>query len=202
MIYDVTLPMSPGMVGWPGDPGVECERFGDHVKISRWGMGSHAGTHVDAPAHFSVSPTTVDELDPNVLIGPCKVIYLPEVAEITVDTLADHHLIGVERVLFRTRNSAHWASDVREFDPNFVSLAFDTAVLLSGLGVKLIGVDGLSIEKYGGTGEVHELLLSSGIVLLEGLNLHNIPPGNYRLITAPLRLQGADGAPARVFLEG
>ncbi len=202
MIYDITLPISPGMACWPGDPGVERETFGEHVKLSRWGIGSHAGTHVDAPTHFSVSPVTVDQLDPAALIGKCKVIYLPDVAQITVDTLAEQHLIGVERVLFRTRNSIRWAQNEVDFDPDFVSLAIDTAILLSGLGVKLVGVDGLSIEKYGGNGEVHELLLSTGIIIVEGLNLHNVPPGDYRLTCAPMLLLGADGAPARVFLEG
>jgi len=199
MIYDVSLPLSPALVAWPGDPRIECEGFGDEVKISRWRLGSHAGTHVDAPAHFSLG-ATIDQLDPAVLIGPCRVLDLPEVPLITAEELASYDLSGVERLLLRTRNSRHWAEDMTTFDPDFVGLDGGAAQMLLALGVKLLGVDGLSVEPEEGDGHVHELLLRAGIIVVEGLNLSAVPAGDYGLICAPLRLEGADGAPARVFL--
>ncbi|MHB9108611.1 MAG: cyclase family protein [Armatimonadota bacterium] len=199
MIYDVSLPLSPALAAWPGDPRIQREGFGDEVKISRWCLGSHAGTHVDAPAHFSLG-ATVDQLDPAALIGPCRVLNLPDVPLITADVLAAHHLIGVERLLLRTRNSRQWAEDPATFDPDFVGLDEASAHMLLGLGIKLLGVDGLSVEPEEGDGTVHELLLTAGVVIVEGLNLSAVPAGDYQLICAPLKLESADGAPARVFL--
>lgn len=199
MIYDVSLPLSPALVAWPGDPPIERERFGDEVKISRWCLGSHAGTHVDAPAHFSLG-ATVDQLDPAALIGPCRVLDLTDVPLITADVLASHDLSGVERLLLRTRNSRQWAEDPTAFDPDYVGLDEAAAQILLAMSVKLLGVDGLSVEPEDGDGRVHELLLSAGVIIVEGLNLSAVPAGDYGLICAPLRLEDADGAPARVFL--
>lgn len=199
MIYDVSLPLSPALAAWPGDPRIERETFGDEVKISRWRLGSHAGTHVDAPAHFSLG-ATVDQLDPAALIGPCRVLDLPDVPLITADVLAAHDLIGVERLLLRTCNSRRWVEDPSTFDPDFVGLDEGAARTLLGLGIKLLGVDGLSVEPEDGDGRVHERLLRAGVVIVEGLNLSAVPAGVYELVCAPLRLEGADGAPARVFL--
>jgi len=199
MIYDVSLPLSPALVAWPGDPRIERESFGDEVKISRWCLGSHAGTHVDAPAHFSLG-ATVDQLDPAALIGPCRVLDLSDVPLVTAKVLEDHDVSDLSRVLLRTDNSRHWDKDSTTFDPNFVGLDETAAWLLLESGVKLLGVDGLSVEPEEGDGRVHELLLHAGVVIVEGLNLSAVPAGDYELICAPLRLEGADGAPARVFL--
>ncbi|OQA95865.1 MAG: Kynurenine formamidase [Chloroflexi bacterium ADurb.Bin222] len=203
MRYDVTLPISPEMAVWPGDPPVAVEYldFGT-VKVSRWCLGSHAGTHVDAPRHFSAGPGTVDALDPDILIGPCRLLHLPDTERVTAETLAAHDLAGVTRLLLRTRNSDHWRRAPRVFPENFVGLDPTAARLLRDLGVRLIGIDSLSIEAKPAAGEVHTTLLAADIIILEGLALANVPPGDYTLICAPLKLQGADGAPARVFLEG
>lgn len=200
MIYDITLPLSPELVVWPGDPPIARECFGERVKVSRWSLGSHAGTHVDAPLHFSAGPGTVDQMDPAALLGPCRVLNLPDVPLITADLLTNHNLLGVERLLLRTRNSLRWQQDTHTFSTDFVGLDAGAAHVLLALGIKLIGIDGLSIEPYGGNGEVHELLLGAGFIVLEGVNLADVPAGDYQLICAPLRLLGADGAPARVFL--
>lgn len=199
MIYDVSLPLSPALAVWPGDPPIEHETFGDEVKISHWRLGSHAGTHVDAPAHFSLG-ATVDRLDPAALIGPCRVLDLPDVQLVTADALAAHDLRGGERLLLRTRNSRHWTEDRTTFAPDFVGLDETAAQWLLEFDVKLLGVDGLSVEPEDGGGRVHALLLRAGVIIVEGLNLSAIPAGDYELICAPLRLEGADGAPARVFL--
>lgn len=201
MIYDVSLPVSPELVRWPGDPAVEVARFGSEVQVSRWTLGSHAGTHVDAPRHFSAGPGTVDTLDPSVLIGPCRVLYLPEVPLITADLLRAHTLAGVTRLLLRTRNSERWRTDTTTFHEDFTALLPDAAELLVEIGIRLIGIDALSIEPYDGDGRVHHTLLRAEVIPLEGLYLAEVPPGDYHLLCAPLKLMAADGAPARVFLQ-
>ncbi len=202
MIYDITLPISPTLAVWPGDPPVARVDSGDRVRISRWSMGSHTGTHVDAPCHFSAGPGTVDLMNPAVLLGPCRVLDFPDVARITADDLRRHPLDGIRRVLLKTHNARRWEEDPATFDPEFVALDATAARYLLTVGITLVGVDGLSVEFYGGNGEVHELLLGAGVIVLEGLRLAAVPPGDYQLICAPLKLAGADGAPARVFLIG
>ncbi|HOF89963.1 MAG TPA: cyclase family protein [Armatimonadota bacterium] len=203
MRYDVTLAISPAMAVWPGDPPVTAEHLDvGTVRVSRWCLGSHAGTHVDAPRHFSAGPGTVDALDPDALIGPCRLLHLPDVPRVTAAALAAHPLAGVSRLLLRTRTSEHWRRAPHVFPEDFVGLDPSAARLLRDLGVQLVGIDSLSIEAPPITGEVHTTLLGANIILLEGLALAAVPPGDYTLLCAPLKLQGADGAPARVFLEG
>ncbi len=154
------------------------EDLGEHVRVSRWTLGSHAGTHVDAQTHFSAGPQTVDQLDPAVLLGPCRVLNLDEISLVTEDVLAVHHLAGVERLLLRTRNSPRAGRDPTDFFTDFVGLDAGAAHLVKALGVKLLGTDGFSVEPYGGSGAVHELLLGAGIILLERLELSAVPAGN------------------------
>ncbi len=201
MLYDVTLPVSSTLARWPGDPPVAVDWLGDDIRVSRWTLGSHAGTHVDAPTHFSAGDATVDTLDPAMLVGPCRVLDLPDVPRITAAVLAGQPWQGMERLLFRTRNAQGWVEDPTVFDPEFVGLSRDAAALLLAGGVRLLGTDGLSVEPFGGDGAVHRLLLGAGVILLEGLALAAVPPGDYTLLCAPLKLAGADGAPARVFLQ-
>jgi len=201
MIYDLSLVITSTLMVWPGDPKIDCEMIGDAVRVSRWTMGSHAGTHVDAPAHFIVNSATIDQTDPTILIGPCRVIAIPDAdQDITVDALEGVNLAGVERLLIRTRNSRRWQQDTTMFDTEFVGMTYDAAVRLLAHGIRLVGVDGPSIEPYEGDGAVHRLLLRAGVVIVETLALANVPVGDYLLCCAPLKLGDADGAPARVFL--
>lgn len=202
-IYDITLPISPELPHWPGDPPVRLERWqSGAVRLSRWTLGSHTGTHVDAPAHFSRGPGTVDQIDPAVLLGRCRVLHVPDVPMISAEVLQAYCLAGVERLLLRTRNSLRWQQHSANFDEQFVALDAEAARLLVSAGIKLIGVDGLSVEGYQGNAGVHETLLDARMVILEGVNLAEVPAGDYELICAPLKLLGSDGAPARVFLIG
>jgi arylformamidase len=203
MIYDVSLAIAPAMAVWPGDPAVERTdmQFGDW-RVSRWTLGSHTGTHVDAPIHAGAGPGTADDLDPAVLIGPCRVLDLGDAPLVTADLLRAHDLAGVTRLLLRTRNSRCWAEDPTRFREDYTAIAPDAARYLVDRGLRLLGVDWLSVEPFGGDGTVHATLLAAGIVVVEGLNLSAVPAGDYRLLCAPLKLAGADGAPARVFLEG
>ena len=201
MIYDLSLPISPALAVWPGDAAVEVTRSGERIRTSRWVLGSHAGTHVDAPLHFSAGPGTLDDLDPAILLGPCRVLALGNVPLITAATLAAHDWRGVTRLLLQTGNSRHWADDPTTFDRTFTGLDAGAARLLRDAGVRLLGVDGPSVEPFDGDGSVHEILLGAGMILLETLNLTGVPAGDYDLICAPLKLAAADGAPARVFLR-
>lgn len=202
MLYDVTLPISPDLATWPGDPPVAVERLVfETVHVSRWCLGSHAGTHVDAPLHFSAGPGTVDTLDPHALIGPCRVLHFPDAPLITAELLERCDLTGIERLLLRTRNSERWRESVSVFHEDFIGLDPTAACLLRDRGVTLVGIDWLSIEAPPITGAVHLTLLAAGIIILEGVMLADVPAGDYTLLCAPMKLAGADGAPARVFLE-
>jgi arylformamidase len=189
-IIDVSVPVYPGMVTYPGDPEVRLERVssigdGEIANISRLDLGVHTGTHVDAPLHFLDGAPGADALPLDVLVGRCVVLDGLDVAAVPA---------GVERVLFKTANSRLW--DLDEFSHDFVKLGGEAARALVERGVRLVGIDYLSI----GDEEAHHVLLEAGVVAVEGLDLRGVEPGEYRLVCAPLKLVGSDGAPARVLL--
>ena len=188
-IIDVSVPIRPGMVTYPGDPEVRLERVssiaeGAVANISRLDFGVHSGTHVDAPLHFIDGAPGAEALPIDVLVGPCVV----------VDGLDAEVAPGTERVLFKTSNSRLWERD--EFSEDSVKLGGDAAQVLVDKGVRLVGIDYLSI----GDEEAHRVLLEAGVVAVEGLDLRGVEPGDYRLVCAPLKLVGSDGAPARALL--
>jgi arylformamidase len=205
-IYDISLSISELFVTWPGDPSISVTQVshldrGDHATISRLEMGAHTGTHVDAPAHFVPGGAGVDTLDLNTLVGLALVAEVRDADVLTADVLAELAIpLGTERVLFRTRNSDLWAQGRREFDENFVAISEDGARWLVGRGIRLVGVDYLSVAPFGASRPTHEMLLQAGVVVLEGLNLNGIRPGMYQLVCLPLKIEGADGAPARAIL--
>jgi arylformamidase len=189
-ILDVSVPVRPGMIVYPGDPEVRLERVssiadGDGFNLSRLDLGVHSGTHVDAPLHFVEDGASVETLPLDVLVGPCVVVEGLEVAAVPA---------GAERVLFKTPNGRLWERD--EFSGEFVALDGEAARALVSRGVRLVGIDYVSI----GDEEAHRILLGAGVVAVEGLDLRAVEPGEYRLICAPLKLEGAEGAPARVLL--
>ena len=201
-IYDVTRPVSPSLPVWPGDPPLVLERVasmerGDRLNLSHMAGSVHIGTHVDAPIHFVPSGADVASLPLDVLIGPARVIELPDANVISAQSLARFDLTGVKRLLFKTRNS-QLRQD--EFDIDFVALALDAAQWVIEHGAQLVGVDYLSVEPFEGDGAVHRALLGAGVVVVEGLDLRAVPPGDYTLTCLPLKLVGSDGAPARVVL--
>jgi arylformamidase len=189
-IVDVSVPVRPGMIVYPGDPEVRLERVssiadGDGVNLSRLDLGVHSGTHVDAPLHFVEGGASVEALPLDVLVGPCVVVDGLDVAAVPR---------GAERVLFKTPNSRLWERD--EFTEDFVALDGEAARALVERGVRLVGIDYVSI----GDEEAHRVLLGAGVVAIESLDLREVEPGEYRLVCAPLKLEGAEGAPARVLL--
>ena len=209
-IYDVTVPLYAELPTWPGDPSVDISDWrsfanGDGVNVSLLHFGAHSATHVDAPAHFIEGAAKVESMPLDALIGEAEVIEVPpEVIAIDEQFVAAHCVAGTERVLFKTRNSAFWSESEPQFHTDFTYLDLNAATRLVQQGARLIGIDYLSIEKFGQANhEVHLALLSKGVIILEGLNLSDVPAGKYELICLPLRLRSnlGDGGPARAVLR-
>ena len=209
MIYDISVPLRSGGVVYPGNPAIsitaqQAISQGAGANVSRIDMGSHSGTHVDAPKHFFDDGAGADTLPLDVLMGPARLIAVDDAVKSVGETeLRAHDLRGVTRVLIRTRNSAWLASGSTEFHPDYTFLSPEGAAYLVGLGVKLVGVDYLSVEQFhSGHHRTHRTLLGANVVIIEGLMLTEPPPGDYELRCLPLRLTGLDGAPARAVLIG
>jgi arylformamidase len=206
-IFDISLTISPDLPVWPGDPAIELEQIesidrGAHANVSRLSAGVHTGTHVDAPHHFLNDGRTVDHLPLDVLTGPCYVVQLPDGVEaLTAEALEGISLPdGVKRILFGTSNSRIWSRGETKFQEDFVAVTEDGAEWLVEHGIRLVGVDYLSVAPYGESVPTHRVLLLAGVVVVEGLDLSAVPRGFYDLYCLPLKLLGADGAPARVVL--
>jgi arylformamidase len=206
--YDISIPITPDMPVWPGDPAVSLERVskiedGQNANVTHVSLSAHTGTHVDAPYHFLQDGDTLEKLSLKVLMGRVYVLYLPDVDLITADILWRAGIPSrSRRLLFKTRNSEIWARGEKEFQTDFVALAPDAAQYLANRGIKLVGIDYLSIAPFKESRPVHEILLGAGIVILEGVNLSKVSEGRYTLYCLPLNLQGVDGAPARAVLVG
>ena len=209
-IYDLSVPVSVELPTYPGDPGIRIQDWsklanGDAANVSALSFGAHTGTHVDAPAHFIEGAKKVESLSLEVLIGEAQVIEVPEeIRVIDEEFVAEKCKPATARILFKTRNSAFWAGDFTEFRTDFTYLTLKAAQTLVERGVKLVGIDYLSIEKFRSKDhEVHHALLSNEVIVVEGLNLAGVPAGKYELICLPLRLRShlGDGAPARVVLR-
>lgn len=204
-IYDLTLPIKNNMLVWPGDSGVSIEIL-TTVKKDGWGesrfsFGSHTGTHIDAPSHFLENATGIDLIDPKKLIGECTVLDLTELdhLEINPDDIKHASIKKGSRILFKTGNFKFLKKGI--FPKSYVSLSLEGAKFLAERQVYLVGIDFLGIEKQKNPGHpVHKTLLAAGIVNVEGLDLSDVPAGKYQIFCLPLKVAGADGAPARVFL--
>jgi len=201
---DISMPLFPGMPAFPGDPLFATERShaldrGDPYNLSALRLGSHTGTHVDPPVHFLPGGLTIDRIDLSQLNGPCRIVDVAG-SEIGVPALTSLPP-GTERVLLRTPNSARWRERL-EFFPEYTALAAGGAQLLADRGVRLVGIDSLSIERDpSGKFPVHHRLLGSGVLILEGLLLADVVPGEYELTCLPLNLRAGDGGPARALLS-
>jgi arylformamidase len=197
------------MVTWPGEPGPRIEPLrrihdGDSANVSLVSFGNHTGTHVDPPVHFIDGANTVDRLPIEALVGPCRVLEFEGRGHVSAGWLeASNVPAGTERILFKTRNSARWADPSAPFTRDFSSIDATAARWCVDRGVRLVGVDYLSVEPQGPEKAgypVHRTLLGANVVIVEGLDLRDGRPGEYDLVCAPLKLANGDGAPARVFL--
>jgi arylformamidase len=206
-LFDITLTARADMPHWPGSSGLKItatERIGegDDYNVSTLHSDLHVGTHVDAPWHCVENGDTVDRLPLEVLVGPTYVAHLRERAVITSTDLDNLQLPPtISRLLLRTDNSELWRSGVSEFRKDFVGLDRAAAEWVVRRGIQLLGTDYFSVEPYDSGPLVHRVLLGANVVLLEGLNLADVEPGVYELICLPIKLEGADGAPARAVLR-
>jgi len=204
-IYDVTVSISSETPVYPGDPRIEIVRTaklesGDIANVSHLSFSSHTGTHVDPPSHFVPGARTLDKLSLDVLIGPARVVDVGEVNEIDRSVVESASLEGVTRVLFKTKNSRLWGT--QEFVKDFVYVEESGARALVERGVRLVGIDYLSVEKFNfDTPSTHFELLHADVIILEGLDLSAVSAGDYELICLPLKIRDGDGAPARVVLR-
>lgn len=191
---------------WPGDPEVRLNWLsqisqGEPVNLTEIHMCAHAGTHIDMPSHFLDQGQNLDNLDLNMLIGRARVISVPsEVKVINGAFLGTVPLGGVERVLFKTANSEFVKADPFSFHENYVALDASGAEFMAETGGKLVGIDYMSVAVFDDPDGGHLPLLKAGIVVLEGINLEGVEPGDYQLIVLPLKLGGREGAPARAIL--
>jgi arylformamidase len=204
-LFDISLPVRSGMVVYAGDAEVRLERShtiagGDSYNLSRLELGVHAGTHIDAPLHFIEGAAGVERVPLGPLIGPAHVVDATAIsADIDVATLQRLAIpSGVRRLLFKTPNSQLWERE--EFSPNFLGIREDAARALVSSGVRLVGVDYLSVAPMADPAPTHRVLLEAGVVILEGLDLRAVDPGPYQLVCLPLLIEGSDGAPARALL--
>jgi arylformamidase len=214
-LIDVSLPIGPDLLTWPGDPGIRIEPSarldrGDPANVSELHLGSHTGTHVDPPLHFLEGRDGVDALDLDAFFGEALVADLTTVDRIGPAELEDLRIPGdTERLLCRTRNSELWSHRPVEFPDDYVAVTPDGAAWLIDRGIRLVGVDFLSVEKDGTPAlpvegkvpfPVHRILLGAGTVIVEGLDLSAVEPGPYTFVCFPLRIVGGDGSPARAVL--
>ncbi len=204
---DVTVPLRTGMLHWPDNPPVEIERVKDIRKgassnVSNISMGSHTGTHIDAPVHFIPGGEGIDRIDIDSLIGPARVIEIRDREAIRFSEVEGNAVSRGERILFRTRNSTGLLKR-EEFAPDFVYLTAECAERLVSIGVRTIGIDYLSVagfKKPDGKA-THPILLGAGVTVIEGLDLSGVAAGRYEMIVLPLRIAGGDASPARALLR-
>jgi arylformamidase len=209
-IIDISVAVDASLPVWPGDPPFHRERFldierGDAVNASRVSCSVHMGSHVDAPLHHFAGGASADALPLSSMLGP---VIVADFAD--AEAIGPRELEGIDlppdthRLLCRTRNSRFWADADRRFRSDFVAITGPGAEWLVARGVQLVGVDYLSIERFGSSeSETHRHLLEAGVIILEGLDLFDVKPGPYWLACLPWKLRGTDGAPARaVLIEG
>lgn len=206
-IHDVTLTFTTDIPRFPNTPEPTLERLrsmddGAVNNLSRLDTHVHFGTHVDAPCHFIADGHGMEAVPLETLLGPCLVVDFPDLAEIApADLEAKAIPPGTERLVLKTRNSALWNDYTQGFRTDFVALTPAAADWVIARGIRLIGIDYLSIERFQEPGRVtHRGLLGAEVVIVEGLDLRNIEAGPYDLVCMPLKLKGCDGAPARVAL--
>lgn len=206
-IIDISVPLHSNMPIWPNSVGIQITQTmsiekKDPINNSSITCDVHVGTHIDAPRHFIKDGISIEHLSLDCLIGKAFVAYIPEVDIITAEILSDLSLpLGTSRLLLRTRNSLLWEKEITNFSSEYVALTNDAAKWIVEHRIRLIGIDYLSIQRYNGNPETHKILLSAGTIIVEGLNLANVAPGEYELICLPLKLVGSDGAPARAVLR-
>ena len=204
-IIDISVPLKDGIPTWPGSRGYSRQEVlshekGDGVAVSVLRMDVHTGTHIDAPKHFLESGATVDSLELAHLVGNAWVADVGDRKEITADVLESLEIPpNCRRLLLKSSNSTLWEDGV--FHEDYAALTLDGAARIVELGIFLVGIDFLSIQRFFDGPETHEILLRAGVIILEGLNLGAVSEGAYELLCLPLSIPDAEGAPARAVLR-
>ncbi len=206
-LYDISLTISPRLPIWPGDPLIELKKIsqikdGKLANLTQITACVHIGTHVDAPDHFLDNGQTVEHIPLDLMVGPVLVVKLSSPETITKEDLLKAGIpSGTKRILLKTNNSKLWAAGNRDFQEDFIALDVQAADFMVELGIKVIGVDYLSVAPFQDPAPTHRTLLGAGVLVIEGLDLSQVEPGDYTLLCLPLKIDGSDGAPARVLLQ-
>ncbi|MDQ3674744.1 MAG: cyclase family protein [Gemmatimonadota bacterium] len=206
---DATATLDPATTPvYEGDAPMKFEflkdmRNGDGFTLSVLSLGAHSGTHIDAPMHFIRDGLSVDRVALDPLIGPARVIDIADAVQaIDAAELNRHDWKGAERVFFRTRSSVRRWMKSPAFHRDFAYIAPDAAQLLADAGVRLVGIDYISAERFGAPApRTHQILLGKGIPIVEGLSLEGITPGEYDVVVLPMKVAGHEGAPARAVMR-
>ncbi|MCX7921054.1 MAG: cyclase family protein [Clostridia bacterium] len=204
LFYDITLDISLDTIVYPGDPQVVFEKeksisAGDGYNLSRISLGSHTGTHIDAPKHFYDDGVSVDKLPIDTLVGKAKVFEIRGKEQIEADDLKKLDIKKGDIIILKTDNS--YLITKGRFNEKYTYIAHGAAEYLSRVGIKTLGFDYISVEKYDSeTAHTHYTLLKENIVIIEGLVLEDVEPGEYEMIAMPLKIKDGDGSPARVVL--
>lgn len=202
-IFDISQTLEEGMPVWPGDPKFRRKpaariQDGDPVNLLAIHMGTHTGTHIDAPFHIEDSGADVSGIPLRHFIGPARVVAISAATSISAADLSPLDWKGVERVLFKTRTGNH---SPKAFNRNFIWLAEDASVFLMRKGLLLVGIDAPSIDPFESEElSAHKALIRGGVAILEGIRLNQIEPGDYNLVCLPLKISGGDGSPVRAIL--
>lgn len=206
-LYDISLTIAEDLPVWPGDPKIELKKIskiedGEEANVTHISASVHIGTHVDAPDHFMGNGQTVENLQLDLLVGAAFVVEMHVDGQVSaVDLQSASIPEGTKRLLIKTANSQLWAEGVTEFKSDFIALEADAAAYLVNQGVEVVGVDYLSVAPFADPAPTHRILLEAGVLVIEGLNLSGVEPGEYTLLCLPLKISGSDGAPARVLLQ-
>jgi arylformamidase len=204
-LIDVTVPLDASLPTYPGNTPFTLEAVkriarGDSSNVSTLHMSAHTGTHVDAPRHYFDEAPGADALPLEMLLGRTRVIEMSARSGIGAEQLAGLDLSDDIRILFKTSNSRLWGSP--DFRTDYVGVTASGAQHLIAHGIRVVGVDYLTVEEFKKPGApAHHVLLAGGTIIIEGLNLRDVDPGIYDMLCLPLRVVGADGAPARVLLR-
>lgn len=195
-IIDISRPLKGASLGYPGDtPPHFTQRDAGRYLVSELHMSSHSGTHLDAPVHYLKTGPTIDEIPLTHLVGSCRVLDVSRAGSMIDASHLQGRCDGAKRILLKTAYS-----EITTFQEDYPSLTQDAAQYLTSSGILCIGIDSFSIEGFISDGSVHRELLGHGCIIIELIDLSRVPEGDYTLIALPLRLEGLDGAPARVIL--
>jgi len=203
-IFDISQVIKPELPVYPGDPAVDIETVTniseDGYRVSRLHIGSHTGTHIDAPNHFLPGGKAIDEINLERFISTCNVVEIDHPRAVVLEDIEDLAITPGQSILFKTLNSERLVNE-DIFDPEYIYIEEEAAEWLAKSGVSLVGIDALSVETYDSAGfRTHKVFLDADVIILEGAVLTDVPPGTYQLICLPLRLQGLDASPVRAIL--